>query len=182
MAQKQRAGRHIRARTVEAIVDELTDSIDSMHVMCVRWDFTQVDPPTPDARPLFTRLEMMFARAVHFLCLLRGKISTASCTLPLIPAEVWSRVIFEVLPPVSHFAYHDGSGTPIVRLAPLPTVPVTGAPVDILQLLTFQDRTRQKELCRAWAGRGRSVGADTPRGGRGRDENAEADGGIEEVS
>ena len=157
MAQKQRAGRHIRARTVEATVDELSDAIDSMHAMCVRWDLDHRRQPAPDT-PLLARLKVNFCRAVHFLCLLRGAIST-SRALPLIPAEVWSRIVLEVLPPVSHFAYihapprhhHHGPAAPMVRLAPLPMVPATYAR-EVAPLLTFQDAERLDELGRAWTG------------------------------
>ena len=119
MVWRQRSGRHIRARTVEAAGLLLDDVLGDMLQMltCHRWHGMGALRPG-DGWPLPASLELQACSAVHFLCLLRGRIAGGA-----IVADIWKRIIIEVLPCVARFGYSPRSGTPWVALYSLPRLP-----------------------------------------------------------
>ena len=120
MVWRQRNGRHIRARTVEAASLLLDDTLGDMVQMlaCHRWHTMGGALRPGDGWPLPASLELQTSSAVHFLCLLRGRLAGGA-----IVADIWKRVILEVLPCVARFGYSPRSGTPWVALYSLPRLP-----------------------------------------------------------
>ena len=160
MVRRQAQGRHFRARTVEATEDLLTGCIDDMLFMLgtPRWRadarrMLVAEPSNPYLWPIPATLERSAREAVHFLCLLGGRLADGA-----IPADVWASVVHLVLPRVRCYGYsnscfHILGCRPWVELAPLPALP--SAPCLKLiasTLLTRQDTLLHEFLVAAWVG------------------------------
>ena len=118
MGRKQRNGRHIKARSVEfmeADIDVATDDLLEVAKRVKRWSSR-----LPRSLSLHGSLTLEATLAVHFLCLLRSRIAGGS-----IMAEVWARIVHELLPCVSRFGYAptDPGILPWVELRSLPPLP-----------------------------------------------------------
>ena len=182
MGWRQRAGRHIRSRTVEAASENLVCAIDDVHEMVLQPRWLPVEPSTmcndhltsSRSRPLRAWLETMLGASIHFLCLLRTRLGPGT-----IPGEVWSAVVLQVLPCVESFGYsrpHARGGRPWVRLKHLPPLPSECSiesnddagdfdAVAVTSMLTWQDAARLRALGYAWAGtssRGRAAAPALP--------------------
>jgi len=128
-------GRHIKARSVELMEADLDGAMDDM----LSLEAKQNERITWASHqwPLFASLNLQAAVAVHFLCLLRGRIAAGS-----IPADVWHRIVLAVLPCVLGFSYEAGGGAalPKVELRPWPPLPAATMPTATLQPYQGQQR------------------------------------------
>ena len=123
MTWRQRDGRHIRQRTVEVTSESLQDAIEEMHFMLQQrrwstaWLSTVRFPRAKTTWPLPAWLAAELSKAVHFLCLLRGRLG-------IVP-DVWTRVVLEVLPCVRRFGYTRSSSStlPWAECMALPLLP-----------------------------------------------------------
>lgn len=159
MMVKLTRGRHVRARTFEYKQEEVNDAFVDMCAMLKqpRW---QVPKLLSDGWPLPASLELLTSSAVHFLCLLRGRLANGT-----IVADVWKTVVRHALPTVLRFGYTPaGSGPWVVlqRFPPLPSERVAAIDGDQLPerrvlvegLLGNRDARANEALCHAWCGQG----------------------------
>ena len=155
MTWRQRDGRHIRARTVDANREHLEMGIEEMLIMLGTRRWEPVWNQDKSCWPLPAWLELMFSRAVHFLCLLHRRLADGA-----LPADIWKRIILETLPTLTRFVYARSSvGGPQVEILPLPLLPgeregenQVDAQHSLSALLTFQDAAALTRLSSRWSG------------------------------
>ena len=177
MMWRRRNGRHIRERTMEATAWLLDDCFCDMRAMLAtpRWR-AAVSLATGDGWPLPASLELLASSTVHYLCLLRGRLANGA-----IVADVWRRIVAELLPCVERFGYSRraaGGGPWVVLrpLAPLPTERFAGWTREAVGLLLGDDdAARVDDLCTAWRGTGSGGPSQAAHATAGR--SASADGG-----
>ena len=117
MGRRQRMGRHIKAHSVELMEADLDDTTSDMRLL----EAKQKTRVMWASRfwPIPASLELQAAIAMHFLCLLRGRIAGGA-----IPADVWQQVVLAALPCVLSFRYEvGGAALPKVELRPWPKLP-----------------------------------------------------------
>ena len=140
MTQQQRAGRHFRARRIEATAEALTDAIEDTVtvVLSPQWSISTL----VCSRSLPATLDHRASSAVRYLCLLRTRMPR------WLPAEVWTCVCLHVLPCVQRFGFRKGQAW--VTLRPLPAIQWLEDSA-MGELLTRQDAEHNRALRSAYA-------------------------------
>jgi len=87
ISRAQSAGRHVRARKKEGVLDDLCDSMDDLNIKD-RWQMHGIIESSP-----MCMLSDELLYAVHFMCLLRVRVA------PFVPPEIWETVVLRVLTP-----------------------------------------------------------------------------------
>ena len=95
-------GLHVRARTLEGIQLDLEEAMETMFetILSPRWVTFRMSTGST----LRTGLQAQLGGAIHYLCLLRGRVSGG-----VIPSDIWYRVVLHLLPCIQDFRYMPAS-------------------------------------------------------------------------
>jgi hypothetical protein len=162
MTNRQRKGRHIRARTAERVHTSTLDAMDELQCMLEtpRWK----KHSGAYYWPLMASLELQASAAVHFLCLVRGRLANGA-----LAPEIWRLVVLQTLPCVRDFGYRRLG--PWVEMHALPAYTQVPTGNDVLAgghffgLLDPADAKSWQQLGAQWIGATKSAASSDDFGG-----------------